>query len=156
LDETANIQRVLDDVDLYRNLAYPKFSCGVTEKGMRPNLVRRMRALEALAITMSATSEVGAVWQLLLSYNLGAFDDLIGRVTDNNHPARGTHTYDLEERRDMIMNTAFSAAYVLVKKLNHPDLNMLWQSYLACDDGVEEREGAATDAVLAAAAKRAA
>jgi hypothetical protein len=150
LREVASIRRVLGDCDKYRHAAFPGMTCGVTEVSIRPTLQRRERALEQLALTLSATSEVGAVFQLMLAYNASALDDEIERACGDG-PASETHRHTLMSRMESIQNATFSALVVLVRKVNDPDLKLVWKPFLACDAGDEERAGAAASAVVRAA-----
>lgn len=157
LRDVASAMRATGDLDLYRNKAFRGFTCGVTALGLRPMVHQRIRAMERLAMTMSATSEVGACWQMLLGYQeachvQGVLEDepwewIDIKTTDLSLRLKN----DLQAAQQRLRNCLFSSAYILVRRLNDPDLNQIWESHCACMSDEEEREGACVSGVIAAA-----
>lgn len=159
LREVANAHRALTDLDASRRRAF-RDKCGVTALGMRPMMNQRIRACEHLASTMSATSEVGAVWQTLLAYSRAY--DTAARLEENKWSWSDLNSevaLDLKSRvevdLDLARNCLFSAGHVMAARLNHPDLNVVWATYQACLLNEEEREGACVSGVIAAVGKAA-
>jgi len=156
LRDVAAAHRALADLDTYRQKAFG-FSCGVTALGLAPAIHDRIKALKSLALTVSAKSSVGAVWQSMLAYdrvfNVGHVLEDRASLRNGGEGCTDAHLEVVEHLEQDIRgakNALFSSAFVMVRQLGDPDLTYMWQRYLACP-GEEEREGACTSGVIAAA-----
>lgn len=150
LREVASIDRAMGNLDGAIRSAYPRQRCNVTPRGVSPVLQQRRTALERLAQTLTAESEVGAVWQMLLARSATCIDDMIDEaVSRMPEGVQDTYRDKILGRMDIIQNNLFAAAHVLVAKLDDPDLNLVWKRHWSADNQkIEDRPGAVASKVV--------